>query len=379
MLNSSHVYGLMTLNTKDAYDAFENARDLQRDLGGPPICGAILAYIDNRINAECLTRLCTQIEANEFARLAGPVYQEWIKRHEQQFRCDPGRHGVCQYPRENLHFQDCGYYQPLPPDIQVDLESAAQSHGHVFRGQDVGVYYYGNDFSDGYGDGNLSVNRSRGHLFHSSHQDQGDHPGHTFHSRSVDEYEEGHFNAHHAAAEFSDGESLIGHNEPLSPSHRLPQSSLSDDLTGEYDSASERFVASAGSYVHIDNNDLSGGDGSRPSAFSRPRGPTRMNRGLGGTAHAPGSRSNVEHRHDHRRRVFASSTIDPEHDRPRTREPVDDDRSRVRVPASQGREERRGVATWLASNRGGSVRTAFAPKADRGTGPGGAQAPGSSG
>ena len=45
-----------------AYDAFENAREIQHELGGPRIWGAILAYIDGRINAERLIRLCTQIE-----------------------------------------------------------------------------------------------------------------------------------------------------------------------------------------------------------------------------------------------------------------------------------------------------------------------------
>ena len=52
-----------------AYDALENAREIQHDLGGPRIWGAIFAYIDGRINAERLTRLCTQIEVCRPQRL----------------------------------------------------------------------------------------------------------------------------------------------------------------------------------------------------------------------------------------------------------------------------------------------------------------------
>ena len=45
-----------------AYEAFENAREIRRDIGGPHIWGAILAYIDGRINAERMIRLCNRIE-----------------------------------------------------------------------------------------------------------------------------------------------------------------------------------------------------------------------------------------------------------------------------------------------------------------------------
>ena len=45
-----------------AHSAFESAREIQRELGGPRIWGAIPAYIDGRISAERLIRLCTQIE-----------------------------------------------------------------------------------------------------------------------------------------------------------------------------------------------------------------------------------------------------------------------------------------------------------------------------
>lgn len=47
-----------------AYEAFENARELQYEIGGPRVWGAILAYIDGRINAQRLTRVCTQIEVS---------------------------------------------------------------------------------------------------------------------------------------------------------------------------------------------------------------------------------------------------------------------------------------------------------------------------
>ena len=45
-----------------AYEATHNARELQHDVGGPRIRGAILAYIDDRISASRMMHECTQLE-----------------------------------------------------------------------------------------------------------------------------------------------------------------------------------------------------------------------------------------------------------------------------------------------------------------------------
>ena len=181
--------------------------------------------------------------------LAGPVVQEWVNRHEQHFRCDAGRRGVCSYPRDNLHFQDCGYYRPLPPELEIPFESIGQSHGHAFRSQDAEAQYYDNEFFDGYDDGYFNLHHSRGHLFHSRHEDEENgHLSQVFHGGPIDKYDESHLIASHFDADFS------------------------------------------------------GGDDSIPAAFGRPRGPTTTNRGSSGTTNRPESRPNVYHRHHGRNR-----------------------------------------------------------------------------
>ena len=102
-----------------AYEALQEARALQHEIGGPPIRGAILAYIDGRIDARRCIHDCAPLEANEFARLAAPVYVRWMMEHQQEFRCQPV-HGRCQYPNEMLHFENCQYDVPLPPGIEFE-------------------------------------------------------------------------------------------------------------------------------------------------------------------------------------------------------------------------------------------------------------------
>ena len=45
-----------------AHDAFINAQDLHDEIGGPQIRGAIVAYLEGRIDAERMIRGCTQLE-----------------------------------------------------------------------------------------------------------------------------------------------------------------------------------------------------------------------------------------------------------------------------------------------------------------------------
>ena len=58
------------------------------------------------------------LEANEFFRMAGPVFGQWIDAHLHLFRCQPCR-GYCQFPNENIHFANCAFMSHLPPDISV--------------------------------------------------------------------------------------------------------------------------------------------------------------------------------------------------------------------------------------------------------------------
>ena len=115
-----------------AFEATHNARMLQREVGGPRIRGAILAYIDDRISAEHMMRTCTQLEANEFQRLAETTYFRFIHRNAHLLRCQP-RRGRCRYPGDNIHNGLCEYYVPLPPDIDVNdaayIQDRAQFYG----------------------------------------------------------------------------------------------------------------------------------------------------------------------------------------------------------------------------------------------------------
>lgn len=100
-----------------AYDALLNARELEYEYGGPPSQGAILAYIDGIICARRMIRDCTPLEANEFCRLAEPVFIRWCDLNTDKFLCQP-YHGRCQYPDEFLHDIECRYRVDLPPGVE---------------------------------------------------------------------------------------------------------------------------------------------------------------------------------------------------------------------------------------------------------------------
>jgi len=94
-----------TLQCQDlARQALARARGLQIQIRGPPCRGAIVDYCEGRFDARRLIQRCTRLEANEFARLAAPIYIRWIAEHTRGFRCVPGR---CQYPHDGLHIEGC--------------------------------------------------------------------------------------------------------------------------------------------------------------------------------------------------------------------------------------------------------------------------------
>ena len=306
------------------------------------------------------------MQANEFARLAGSVVREWIDRHEGQFRCEAGRRGVCRYPRDDFHFEDCGYYRPLPSDIRVPLGPVGGC-----LGLDAGAQYDEEGFFYGYGD--EYEYRSRGNSLQGRHQnDPRDHHRNAVHSQSTDDYDESHsnINASHSDPDFFDSEDLNSRDGSRVPSHRHPQTRpYTDDLISQYDSASEGSEGFDSSYLHIDDEYFSRGDHSRASTSGRPHGSTTMNRGLG-------SRPNSDHRHDGRHRFASSSATDFQDGEPRTRDPIDDrGGARVRIPTTGGRGESRGAVTWSRANRENS-RPDFASGAGRGTGLGVARARG---
>ena len=129
-----------------ASEALHAARDLHHRIGGPRIDGAILAYLEDRISAEQMMRTCTQLEANEFQRLAEPAYLRWIHQNNHLYRCQPRRDGRCRYPDDNIHNGDCAYFVPLPPDVDVDAQDffdRMADNGYS------GVVPYMEDYSDG--------------------------------------------------------------------------------------------------------------------------------------------------------------------------------------------------------------------------------------
>ena len=49
------------------------------------------------------------------------------------FRCTPFHESPCRYPRENVHFENCAYFRPLPIDIAVNLPDHVQDYGPPAR------------------------------------------------------------------------------------------------------------------------------------------------------------------------------------------------------------------------------------------------------
>jgi len=194
-----------TLQCQDlARQALARARGLQIQIRGPPCRGAIVDYCEGRFDARRLIQRCTRLEANEFARLAAPIYIRRIAEHTRDFRCVPGR---CQFIHDGLHIEGCEFDSPLPPGIAVskdflmaiiqqpgipELAGLARSlassrpghHTHVSRGHSGG-----NDHrnSGGYGghqssSGHLAPRRPRDHQ--SYHGGQQARPSRSDHRRA---------------------------------------------------------------------------------------------------------------------------------------------------------------------------------------------------
>ena len=121
-------------------------------------------------------------------------------RHEHPTWCVIDPVGVCRYSRENLHFEYCAHFQPLPSDTEApykpsipgqdygfhDQRAGAQEY-HPFAGRDAQARQYDSGFEDRYG--NIFGNR-RGRSFSDGHA--GDNPRAYFrdrYSRSNNNYD----------------------------------------------------------------------------------------------------------------------------------------------------------------------------------------------
>lgn len=175
-----------------AYDALINAQLIHHDIGGPIPRGAIVAYCEGRICSSRMAQECTQIELNEFKRLALPAYVRWLDTHQDVFLCQPV-HGRCRYPDESIHRTECRYRDPLPPDIQYPPPTSSRSgHGHHAHGSHHGHGQHAHGRSGGH-------SRIPGNSSGSHHESErrgvriGGHHGHLEKDNVYDDSYFGHF------------------------------------------------------------------------------------------------------------------------------------------------------------------------------------------
>lgn len=207
-----------TLQYQDiARQALARARGLQMQIRGPPCRGAIVDYCEGRLDARRLIQRCTPLEANEFARLAAPIYVRWISEHLGDYRCVPGR---CQYPRDGLHIEGCEFHIGLPPEIALSREffvtvlrqpgipelegffsgSRSNRHAHASRGESGR-------------NGHRDYSGYRGHQSHSGRQGHPRHQGHYGHQDHLCPRRQRDHQSHHGDHQARPGRRRAPHDE----------------------------------------------------------------------------------------------------------------------------------------------------------------------
>ena len=219
-------------------------------------------------------------------------------RHEHQFRCvvDPER-GACSHPRENLHFEDCAHFRPLPPNIEVPYDPSRRGPDYRSHGEQVEGRHYGEIFSIECGNQAFGNDLHRGHVTESEYlNDYGDYPAPATRGRGAqarhhdsdfeDQY--GGYFDHRGGQPFNASRAchyrnMFSHRRGSSLNHNH------DELTDEsenHSSGSEMYF-SDGSYGKDDFSGLDGGQDFSSDGFSRrARGLSAMNSGSRG--HSPG-------------------------------------------------------------------------------------------
>ena len=132
-----------------AQQAYDEAQRLSREHALPRPRGAILAYLNGRMDARQVWSECTYLELNEFARLEPPGLEEWYDRHQHERACGPStRH--CILPLGRVHYSTCPHFRMLPADIALGFGFSDSSSFNI-DGEDDGRSEW-SEWSESYDD-----------------------------------------------------------------------------------------------------------------------------------------------------------------------------------------------------------------------------------
>ena len=210
-------------------------------------------------------------------------------RHEHHSRCVVDPAGVCRYSRENLHFEYCAHFQPLPPNVEVTYEPYHHDQDYGFHGQQVGVQRYGHAFSAEYGNEPFGSSLSHVHSAESEcFRGYEEYPAHATRTsgsqfrHSNGEFEDRYGGNIDSSRELSFNVDHADESHNSYSRHQCSRLNNNDGFTDEYDddsSGSEMYL-SGDPFWEDEFPELDGDRGFVSSDFGkRPRAFSAMNRG----------------------------------------------------------------------------------------------------